>query len=150
MLPDALILEVVTPERGVIRETVAEVDFPGRDGYLGVLPGHTPLLTDLGVGTLSYRKDSERRFLSVGGGSAEVLPERVTILADTAERPEEINVDRARAALSQAEERLASGVSNPSTDWTAVLDAIARARTRIEVAAHATAIAPGKGTGAAI
>lgn len=136
MQPDALMLEVVTPEREVIRESVAEVHFPGGDGYLGILPGHTPLLTSLGIGTLSYRKGEERRYLSVAGGVAEVLPERVTVLADAAERPGEINVDRARAALSAAEEKLATGASDRSTDWPAVLAAIARARTRLEVATH--------------
>jgi F-type H+-transporting ATPase subunit epsilon len=138
-MADALTLELVTPEREVVRESVAEVHFPGAEGYLGVLPGHTPLLTAMGIGTLSYRKGTERHYLSVAGGLAEVLPERVTILADAAERPEEIDVERARAALSKAEERLATGASNPSTDWTAVLEAIARARARLDTATHTIA-----------
>ena len=136
MLPDALTLEVVTPERAVVRESVAEVQLPGRAGYLGILPGHTPLLTRLATGALSYRQGAQTRRLAVSGGFAEVLPDRVIVLADAAERADEIDSARARAALAAAEKQLSGG---PGTDWEAVQQAIARARTRLEVAAPGAA-----------
>jgi F-type H+-transporting ATPase subunit epsilon len=132
MLPDALTLEVVTPDRALVHETVAEVQLPGREGYLGILPGHTPLLTELATGTLSYRQGGQTRRVAVSGGFAEVLPDRVIVLADVAERAEEIDAARARMALATAEKQLAGGVE---TDWEAAQEAIARARTRLEVAA---------------
>jgi F-type H+-transporting ATPase subunit epsilon len=138
MLPDALMLEVVTPDRAVVRESVAEVQLPGRAGYLGVLPGHTPLLTELATGFLSYRQGSQTRRLAVSGGFAEVLPDRVIVLADAAERAEEIDAARARAALAAAEKQLAGGAG---TDWEAVQQAITRARTRLAVAAAGGAAA---------
>jgi len=99
-------LEVVTPEREVVRESVAEVQLPGLSGYFGILPGHTPLLTELGIGPLIYRKGAENAFIAVMGGFAEVLPERVTVLAAAAERSEEIDAARARADLAEAEKKL--------------------------------------------
>lgn len=132
MLPDAIMLEVVTPERAVVRESVTEVNLPGREGYLGILPGHTPLLTELAAGVLSYRQGSQMRRVAVSGGFAEVLPDRVIVLADSAERAEEIDVARARAALATAEKQLAAAAG---TDWEAAQQAINRARARLEVAA---------------
>jgi F-type H+-transporting ATPase subunit epsilon len=138
MLPDALTLEVVTPERAVVRESVAEVQLPGREGYLGILPGHTPLLTELATGALSYRQGAQTRRVAVSGGFAEVLPDRVIVLAESAERAEEIDAARARTALAAAEKQLTGGAE---TDWEAVQQAIARARTRLEVAAPGGAAA---------
>jgi F-type H+-transporting ATPase subunit epsilon len=132
MLPETLTLEVVTPERAVIRESVAEVSLPGREGYLGILPGHTPLLTELATGALSYRQGSQTRRLAVSGGFAEVLPDRVIVLADSAERSEEIDAGRARNALATAEKQLASAAGS---DWEAAQQAVNRARTRLDVAA---------------
>ena len=129
-------LEVVTPEREVLRESVAEVQLPGLSGYLGILPGHTPLLTELGIGPLTYKKGSESGFIAVIGGFAEVLPERVTVLAEAAERSEEIDAGRARADLAEAEKKLASGTADPHTDWDAVLKSVASARARLEAASH--------------
>src|SRR6266513_2941482 len=106
-LPTHLTLEVVTPDRSVITERVDEVEIPGADGYFGVLPGHTPLLAMLQVGELWYRKGTEKMYLSVAFGFAEVQPDRVTILAQMAERADEIDVARAEAAKRRAEERLA-------------------------------------------
>jgi F-type H+-transporting ATPase subunit epsilon len=140
-MPDALMLEVVTPEREVVRESVGEVQLPGRAGYLGILPGHTPLLTELGIGALSYRKGAETVYIAVAGGFAEALPGRVIVLADTAERADKIDVARARAALEAAEKTLATGAADPATDWNALLQSVARARTRLEVAAHGGAAA---------
>jgi F-type H+-transporting ATPase subunit epsilon len=92
----------------VVTERVDEVEIPGAEGYFDVLPGHTPLLAMLKVGELWYRRGSEKFYLSIALGFAEVLPDRVTILAQLAERPEEIDVARAEAARRRAEERLAT------------------------------------------
>src|SRR5580693_3606451 len=117
MLPEAIELIVVTPERQVLRETVVEVTIPGLDGELGVLPGHAPLITELGIGELSYRTKGgvQSAGLAIISGFAEVLPGRVTILAETAERAEEIDLARAERALAKAKERLSS--NDPNLDW---------------------------------
>ena len=106
-LPSHLRLQIVTPDRAVIHEEVDAVEIPAADGSLGVLPGHTPLLTTLRVGQLRYRKGEEQQFMLIAFGFAEVLPDRVTILAQVAERPEEIDTARADAARMRAETRLA-------------------------------------------
>ena len=106
-LPTSLELQIVTPDRLVVREQVDEVQIPGSEGYFGVLPGHTPLLASLAVGELWYRKGQEKTYLSIAGGFAEVLPDRVTLLATLAEKAEEIDVARAEAAKQRAEQRLA-------------------------------------------
>ena len=97
-LPTSIDLQIVTPDRMLVHEQVDEVEIPGVDGYFGVLPGHTPLLASLAVGELWYRKGQEKTYLSIAFGFAEVLPDRVTILAQLAERAEEIDVERAEAA----------------------------------------------------
>ena len=106
-LPPHINLEIVTPDRPLIREPVDEVEIPATEGYIGVLPGHTPLLAMLEIGQLWYRKGQEKFYLSIAFGFAEVLPDRVTILAQIAERPEEIDLKRAEAARQRAQERLA-------------------------------------------
>lgn len=111
-LPAHLTLEVVTPDRAVTHEKVDEVEIPGADGYFGVLPGHTPLMAMLHVGQLWYRKKKQKQYMSVAFGFAEVQPDRVTILAQIAERAEEIDVTRAEEAKARAERRLAK----PSMD----------------------------------
>jgi F-type H+-transporting ATPase subunit epsilon len=111
-LPTHLDLQIVTPDRLIVNEEVDEVQIPGTEGYLGVLPGHTPLLTALAIGELWYRKGQEKTHLSIAGGFAEVLPDRVTLLATLAERPEEIDVARAEAARQRAEQRLAQARSD--------------------------------------
>ncbi|PYT09750.1 MAG: F0F1 ATP synthase subunit epsilon [Acidobacteria bacterium] len=108
MLPEKLTLEIVTPERRVLTETVDEVVLPGRLGYLGVLPGHAPLLTALSIGELEYRQGSVKRYLAIAWGFAEVLPSRIIVLAETAERAEEIDVDRARRKKAEIEARMKS------------------------------------------
>jgi F-type H+-transporting ATPase subunit epsilon len=134
MLPEAIELVVVTPERQLLRETVVEATVPGRDGALGILPGHAPLMTELGIGELSYRKatSSQPISLAVIRGFAEVLPDRVTLLAETAERAEEIDLNRAEAAKARAEKRLASNDTN--IDWDRASVALARSVIRIHVA----------------
>src|SRR5918993_4336836 len=105
-LPTHLDLQIVTPDRLLVQERVDEVQIPGSEGYFGVLPGHTPLLASLAVGELWYRKGQEKTYLSLAGGFAEVLPDRVTILATVAERADEIDVARAEEAKKRAEARL--------------------------------------------
>jgi F-type H+-transporting ATPase subunit epsilon len=134
-LPTHLTLEVVTPDRSVVTERVDEVEIPGADGYLGVLPGHTPLLAMLQVGELWYRKGSEKVYLSIAFGFAEVLPDRVTILAQLAERAEEIDVARAEAAKRRAEERIARPAAE--MDYERARIALMKALTRLQVASHA-------------
>src|SRR5688572_32827538 len=107
-LPTKLTLQVVTPERLLVSEQVDEVQLPGAEGYFGVLPGHTPLLATLKVGELWYRVGQQKRYLAVAGGFVEVLPDRVTVLAQVGERAEDIEVARAEAARRRAEERIAN------------------------------------------
>jgi F-type H+-transporting ATPase subunit epsilon len=105
-LPTKIQLQIVSADRAFVNETVDEVEIPGFDGYFGVLPGHTPLLAVLQVGELWYRQGAEKHYLSIAYGFAEVLPDRVTILAQIAEKAEEIDLARAEAAKKRAEERL--------------------------------------------
>jgi F-type H+-transporting ATPase subunit epsilon len=133
MLPEAIELIVVTPERQVLRETVVEVTIPGLDGELGVLPGHAPLITELRIGELSYRTKSgvQSAGLAIISGFAEVLSDRVTILAETAERAEEIDLARAERALAKAKERLSS--NDPNLDWARSERALQRSLIRIQI-----------------
>jgi F-type H+-transporting ATPase subunit epsilon len=105
-IPDHLTLEIVTPERSIAHGEVDEVVVPGAEGSFGVLPGHTPFLTTLSIGEIEYRRGDETSFVAVSFGFAEVLPDRVTILAQIAEASEEIDVTRAEAASKRAQERL--------------------------------------------
>jgi F-type H+-transporting ATPase subunit epsilon len=134
MSPEPIELIVVTPERQLLRQRVAEVQLPGADGYLGVLPMHAPLMTEIGIGELSYHDvaGKESAHLALVRGFAEVLPDRVTVLAETAERAEEIDLARAEAARARAEKRLASGDTN--LDWDRASVALQRALIRIQVA----------------
>jgi F-type H+-transporting ATPase subunit epsilon len=130
---DTFQLEIVTPEKKVVDTAAAEVQIPGKNGYLGILPGHAPLITELAVGEITFRSGAEEQRLAVAWGFAEVLPDRVTILAETAERPAEIDVERAHKAKERAEQLLASG--DPSVDVERSLNALGKAETRLEVAA---------------
>jgi F-type H+-transporting ATPase subunit epsilon len=135
MLPDSIELVVVTPERQLLRQNVVEVTVPGGDGCLGILPGHAPLITELGIGELTYRaKGSDVGHLAVLSGFAEVLGDRVTVLAEVAEKPEEIDVARAEEAKKRAEQRLASASSDPNIDWSRAAVALQRSLIRIQVA----------------
>ena len=133
-IPAHLRLEIVTPDRHVIHDEVDEVEIPGSEGYFGVLPGHTPLLAALSVGELWYRKGQEKEFLSIAFGFAEVLPERVTILAQLAERAAEIDRERAEEAKRRAEQRLAG--SSSSADYTMARASLLKALTRLQVSSH--------------
>jgi F-type H+-transporting ATPase subunit epsilon len=129
---DSFQLEIVTPEKKVVDTAAAEAQIPGKNGYLGVLPGHAPLITELAVGEVTYRDGGQEQHLAVAWGFAEVLPDKVTILAETAERPSEIDVERARKAKDRAEQRLASGDTNVDVERS--LKALHKAETRLEVA----------------
>lgn len=133
-MSDSFQLEIVTPERLVVKTTAEETQIPGRNGYLGVLPGHAPLITELAVGIITYRSQGETRILSVAWGFAEVLPDKVTILAETAEHPHEIDVPRAQKAKDRAEQRLKS--NNPEVDYDRAEGALQRAETRLKVASE--------------
>src|SRR5271167_4608638 len=139
-MADTLELEIVTPDKLLVRERTEQVQIPGKNGYLGVLPGHAPLITELTIGEISYRQDGAMHYLAVAWGFAEVLPDKVTILADTAERAEDINVKRAQEAKARADEALRKAAAD--LDYDATLYAQRRAEVRLEVAArvgHATA-----------
>ena len=110
-LPTKLLLEIVTPDRSLVHEEVDEVQLPGAEGHLGVLPGHTPLLATLAVDELWYRIGEEKHYLAIAGGFGEVLPDRVTVLAQVAERAQDIDVGRAEDAQKRAEERLNKSVN---------------------------------------
>ena len=132
-MADTFQLEIVTPERAVVRDVATEAQIPGKQGYLGVLPGHAPLITELAVGEISYKKpDGGEEHLAVAWGFAEVLPNKVTILAETAEKAAEIDVARAEQQVKRAEERLHS--QDPDTDFERARVALERALIRIEVA----------------
>jgi F-type H+-transporting ATPase subunit epsilon len=132
-LPTHIDLQIVTPDRLLVREQVDEVQLPGSQGYLGVLPGHTPLLTSLAVGELWYRKGSEKTHLSIALGFAEILPDRVTILARLAERAEDIDVERAELARKRAQERL---TDRSDVDYERARIALLKALTRLQVSAR--------------
>ncbi len=131
-MADTFQFEIVTPDRQVVKDVAEEMEIPGRDGYLGILPGHAPLITELGVGEITYRNANITHRFAVAWGFAEVLPGKVTILAETAERPTEIDVARAQKAKAQAEQILKTPDVN--TDYPRTLDALARAENRIGVA----------------
>src|SRR3954453_8732681 len=109
-------LEIVTPEKLVVKDVAEEAQIPGKSGYLGILPGHAPLITELAVGEISYKTSGTTKSISVAWGFAEVLPSKVTILAETAERPEEIDVARAQKAKARAEQELATGGTDLNYD----------------------------------
>jgi F-type H+-transporting ATPase subunit epsilon len=132
-MADSFQLEIVTPEKLVVKDRAEEMQIPGKNGYLGILPGHAPLITELAVGAISYRSGSETHYLCVAWGFAEVLPDKVTILAETAERGEDVDCARAQKARERAEKRLTSG-EDQEVDVPRAQDALARATTRLEVA----------------
>ena len=137
-MADTFQLEVVTPAREVARERVAEAQIPARGGYLGILPGHTPLIAEMGVGELSYHVGGRVFSCTAIGGFVEVLGDRVIVLADSAERAEEIDVERAQSARDRAQKRLATP-NDPSIDWKRAEAALERAQARLQVASGAKA-----------
>ena len=129
-----LALEVATPSRLVVAETVAEVVIPGSQGYFGVLPGHAPLLATLGIGELTYHTGTGQMHLALTGGFAEVRNDKVIVLAENAERPDEVDRDRARKSKERAEHRLSGREGD--VDFARAQAALARALIRLQVATY--------------
>ncbi len=125
-------LEIVTPERLVVKDVATEVQIPGKNGYLGILAGHAPLISELAVGEIVYRAASGQHRLACAWGFAEVLPDKVTILAETAERADQVDVARATEARDRAQKLLTSG--DPDVDYDRALNAVQRAQVRLDVA----------------
>ncbi len=132
-LPKAIELIIVTPERSLVNQSVDEVTLPGVEGYLGILPGHTPLLTALKIGEIRYRFGTTVKYLFVSWGFVEVLPDRVTVLADIAEQPEDIDLAAAHEAREQAERTL----KHPDADFLSAQISLEQALVRMQVAAKA-------------
>ena len=132
-MAEAFQLEVATPERLIVEERVTEAQIPARDGYLGVLPGHAPLVAELKSGVMSYMTGGSTRYLAIHGGFVEVLPEQVRVLADIGERAEEIDVPRAQAALTRAQRTLEDAYVD--LDPASALAEMQRAQARLEAAA---------------
>ena len=132
-LPTEIRLDIVTPDHLVAHDAVTSVSIPGKNGYLGILPGHAPLLTEIAPGGLEYTSGGTRHSLAVNWGFAEVLPDRVIVLAQTAERAEEIDVGRAERAKTRAEERL-KRFGDPAVDMDRAREALRRALARLETA----------------
>jgi F-type H+-transporting ATPase subunit epsilon len=133
-MPDTIELEVATPERQLVHEHVAEVTVPAKNGYIGILPGHAPLLAELNTGVMHYTAGGRRWYMAVHGGFLEVLPDHVRVLATAAEKTDEIDVERARRALERAQAQ----AINPAlgVDPAGALEAIHRAEARLEAASR--------------
>ena len=131
-MADKLTLEVITPEKLTLRETVDEVILPGLNGELGILPGHTAMISQLKTGVLSYRTGSDKKLMHVSGGFAEALPDRVSVMADVAEKADEIDLKRAQESRSRAEQFLNSSRENDDLQITQVK--LERALIRIQLA----------------
>ena len=134
-LPTSLALEIVTPDRAIVSQQVDEVQLPGSEGYFGVLPGHTPFLASLQVGEMWYRIGQQKHYLAIAFGFAEILPDRVTVLAHIAERAEDIDVSRAESAKQRAEQRVSR--TQPDMDFERARVALLKALTRLQVASRA-------------
>lgn len=134
-MADTIDLEVVTPERQLVKESVTEAQIPAKEGYIGVLPGHAPLLSLLGSGVLTYTpQGGARKALAIHGGFVEVLPDHISVLANLAERAEEIDIEKARTALKQATERLTSHDQAGATDPAVALAESELAQARVSAA----------------
>jgi F-type H+-transporting ATPase subunit epsilon len=133
-MADTFQLEIVTPAKLVVKETAEEAQIPGLSGYLGILPGHAPLITELAVGVITYKSSGTTHSLSVAWGFAEVLPDKVTILAEAAELPRDIDVARAQEAKERAEQLLKSNDPKLEVDYARAEDALHRAENRLAVA----------------
>lgn len=131
-LPEKIKLDIVTPDRLLFSGEVDEVSVPGVEGYLGILPGHAPLLSELKIGEVMYRQGEKRTYLFCSWGFLEVLPDRVSVLAELAERAEDINVNRAEVSKDRAEKRLKS--TRTDVDFERARIALEKAIIRLQVA----------------
>ena len=134
-IPSHVQLRIVSADRSLVNEQVDEVEIPGAEGYFGVLPGHTPLLAVLGTGELWYRQGQEKHYLAIAFGFAEVQPDAVTILAQVAEKPDEIDLARAEAAKKRAEGRLTTPAMD--MDFERARISLLKSLVRLQVAARA-------------
>lgn len=135
-MPETFQLQVATPERLFVDEQVSEAEVPGKDGYMGILPGHAPLLSVLGAGVLSYKAGGGEQILALDGGFVEVFEDHVRVLAEHAEFGGDISVDAARQQLKHANEALHR--AHESEDSEAALRAIAKAQARVDAAERAS------------
>lgn len=136
-MADTLLFQLVSPERLLVETHVTEVQVPAQEGYIGVLPGHAPLLSELKTGgVLTYHANGERKVVAVFGGFVEVLPDRVRVLADLAERKEEIDVAAAKLALERAKQAMGH-LEGGAGDLALALDEAMRAEARVEAATKA-------------
>ena len=133
-MAQTFLLRIVTPDRQVVREDAEEMQLPGKEGYMGILPGHAPLISELKIGEITYRSGGKSNHLAVFWGFVEVLPEQVTVLAEVAEKAEEIDVERARAAKERAEQLLRA--PDPNRDLNRAAVALERAIIRLQVASR--------------
>jgi F-type H+-transporting ATPase subunit epsilon len=133
-LPEKIHLEVVTPEKQLFSGAVDSVTVPSTTGYMGILPGHAPLLAELGIGEVSYAIGDQTTFLFCSWGFVEVLPDRVVLLAQTAENASDIDEKRAEEAKSRAEKILAS--KDPNMDFQRAELALMRAVSRLNAVKH--------------
>lgn len=129
-LPEKILLEIVTPERQVIKALVDEVTLPATQGYIGVLPGHAPLLTTLSIGIVSYKQKDKKQYLFLSGGFAEILIDKIIVLAQIVEKPEEIDIERAKLSKQRAEKRLTS--KDKDIDVDRAMASLKRALTRLQ------------------
>lgn len=133
-MADTLLFQLVSPERLLVETQVTEVQIPARDGFIGVLPGHAPLLSELRAGgVLTYHAGSEKKVVAVYGGFVEVLPDRVRVLADMAERKEEIDVAAAKLAFEKAKQAMGN-LEGGAADLAIALEEAMRAEARVEAA----------------
>ena len=138
-MADTFLLQLVSPERILVEEQVTEAQIPARDGYIGVLPGHAPLLSELKPGgVLSYKAGGQEKVLAVYGGFVEVLGDRVRVLADAAEHREEINVATAQQSLQEASKKLECG-GGEAVDPAVALDEMMRAQAKVDASAKRSA-----------
>ena len=131
-MAETIELEIVTPERQVVKDRASEIQIPGCNGYLGILPGHAPLITQLDIGEIIYTHEGVTSRLAVAWGFAEILPDKVTILAQTAERAEEIDVPRAEADRDRAQQMLKQAEN--TTQFEEGFAALASAESRLAIA----------------
>lgn len=125
--------EIVTQDRLVFADDVDIVNLPGNEGRMGILPNHTALLTTLSFGEVTVRKDGQEQYFAIGGGIVEVQPDKVVILADSAEQADEIDLERAEAARREAERIMAEGVPEDPERYEQIRASLLRAQARLDV-----------------
>jgi F-type H+-transporting ATPase subunit epsilon len=140
--------EIITQERTVYSAQVDYVSLPGTEGVMGILPNHAPLMTALAYGEVMVRKGGDEEYFAIGGGFAEIRSDQVTVLADSAERADEINIERAQKARERAEQAMKEGVPVDSTAYAQIEAALRRAQIRLDVGHRRRALQPRRRSGA--